>query len=138
MQQRCSTTEKEAFAVYQSVLKFRLVSKRAECTLCCNHKPLEAILSKVIKYLSLTGQSMELADYNITFIHIKGKSNVLMDAISRLKTLNIYKEPLENPKTPAVSNTQGYVMEVSVNDMHTISTTMLCTEQKWDIMYIKT
>ena len=41
---------------------------------------------------------MELTDYNITFIHIKGKINALADAISKLKTLNIYKEPLENPK----------------------------------------
>ena len=49
---------------------------------------------------------MELADYNITFVHIKGKDNVLVDANSRLKALNIYKEPLQNPVTPAISNTQ--------------------------------
>ena len=36
---------------------------------------------------------MELADYNITFLHIKGKNNVLVVSISMLKTLNIYKEP---------------------------------------------
>ena len=58
---------------------------------------------------------------------------MLADAISRLKTLNIYKELLENPKTPVVSNTQGYVTEISVNDMHTVSITMLHTEQKQDI-----
>ena len=38
---------------------------------------------------------MELADYNITYVHIKVKNNILADAISGLK---IYKEPLENPK----------------------------------------
>ena len=41
---------------------------------------------------------MELADYDITFIHIKGKNNVLADAISRLKMLDIYKEPMRIQK----------------------------------------
>ena len=39
---------------------------------------------------------MELPDYNVTFVHIKANNNVLVDTISRLKTLNIYEEPLEN------------------------------------------
>ena len=46
----------------------------------------------------LNGWSMGLADYNVTFVHIKGKESVFADAISRLKTLNIYKEPLNDPK----------------------------------------
>ena len=29
--------------------------------------------------------AMESADYNITFIHIKGSNNILADAMSRLK-----------------------------------------------------
>ena len=57
---------------------------------------------------------MELAEYTVTFMHIKGKNNVLVDTISRLKTLNIFKEPLKNPKTPAVSSTQGYITEVEM------------------------
>ena len=47
---------------------------------------------------------MELADYNILFMHIKGKHNILTDVISRLKSLNIYKEILENLKAGIVSN----------------------------------
>ena len=39
-QKRWSATEKEAFAVYQSVLKFDLYFREAQCILCCNHKPL--------------------------------------------------------------------------------------------------
>ena len=42
---------------------------------------------------------MELADYNMTFAHIKDKENVLSDAISKLKTLDIYKESMRNLKT---------------------------------------
>ena len=66
---------------------------------------IRAILSKGIKMPKFNRWSVELADYNITFVHIKGKNNVLADAISRLQTLNISKKPLENPKTPVVSNT---------------------------------
>ena len=68
---------------------------------------------------------MELAEYNITFIYIKGKNNVLVDAISRLKILNIYKEPMENPKTQAVSSMQEHVMEVHETNIHTLNATML-------------
>ena len=42
--------------------------------------------------------ALELVDYNIDFVHIKGSNNILVDAISRLKTLEIYKNPIENPK----------------------------------------
>ena len=56
--------------------------------------------------------SVELADYNITFVHIKGKNNVLADAISRLKTLNIYQEPLENPKAQVGNYAQEGVTEI--------------------------
>ena len=42
---------------------------------------------------------MELSDYNLIFIHIKGGNNILADAISRLKTLDIYMIPLDYPKT---------------------------------------
>ena len=80
---------------------------------------------------------MEFVDNVITLVHIKGKNNVLVYAISRLETLNIYKEPLENPKAPVVSNMQENVTAICTTDMHTISTAMLHTEQKWDILYMK-
>ena len=34
--------------------------------------------------------AMKLADYNITFVHIKGSDNILADAISKLKVIYIY------------------------------------------------
>ena len=73
---------------------------------------------------------MELEDYNNAFVHIKGKNNVLADVISRLKTFNIYKEPLENQKLSVVSNMQEKVMEICATDMHTINVIMLQLEQK--------
>ena len=80
---------------------------------------------------------MELTDYNISFFHIKGKYNVLADAISRLKMLDVEKEPMEKPKIPAVSNMQEHVMKVCATDMHTLSTTIIHTEQMWDITCTK-
>ena len=62
---------------------------------------------------------MKFADYNITFVYIKGTNNVSADTMSRLKTLNIYKEPLENSKSQVVNKTQGIVMEIWATNMHT-------------------
>ena len=39
---------------------------------------------------------MLLQEYDITFIHIRGKDNILADAISRLCTMNVYDKALEN------------------------------------------
>ena len=75
---------------------------------------------------------MELAGNNIMFVHIKGKSNVLVDAISRFKTLNIYNGPWEIPKAQVGNNTQVIVMEICATNMHNVSTSMLHTEGKWD------
>ena len=74
---------------------------------------------------------MELMDYHMSFLHIKGKHNILADAISRLKTLNIF-EPLENPKALILSKWQSVVMEIHVTSMHTVDTNMLCNEQEQD------
>ena len=41
--------------------------------LCCEHKLLEPFLSKGSKIPKLTRWSIELADSNVTFVHMKGK-----------------------------------------------------------------
>ena len=56
-----------------------------ECILHCDHKPLKPCVSKGMKTPNLDHWTMELADYNINFIHIKGGNNILADAKSRLK-----------------------------------------------------
>ena len=68
---------------------------------------------------------MELSNYNIKFVHIKVEHNILADAISGLQMLNIYKEPLENPKVQVVNNTQQVVTEVCVTSMQTVSIYMI-------------
>ena len=48
------------------------------------------------------------------FIHIKGSNNILADAISRLKTLDFYKDPQDYPKT---SDTVTYRAEMVTTDI---------------------
>ena len=47
---------------------------------------------------------MLLQEYDIIFIHLKGKDNILTDAISRLCTINIYEDhaevKLQHPTNP--------------------------------------
>ena len=37
--------------------------------------------------------ALKLQQYNIKFQHVAGKDNVVADAISHLKTANLYNEP---------------------------------------------
>ena len=39
---------------------------------------------------------MLLQEYDITFVHIRGKDNILADAISRLCTIDVYENALES------------------------------------------
>ena len=77
---------------------------------------------------------MDLADYNITFIHIKGSNNILACPISRLKMLDIYKHPTEDPKKLQVNDIQQ-VTWANVSKMHTWDGNVPCAEQKWDINF---
>ena len=52
---------------------------------------------------------MELTGYNLTFVHIKFSNNIIADTISRLMMLDIYRDPLEKPKTIANNDTIEYL-----------------------------
>ena len=88
-------TEKEAYMVLKSVQRFDYYLRGVQCTLRCDHKPLEPFLSRGMKIAKLDRWAMLLQEYDIKFIHIKGKDNILADAISRLHTLDIYEDPAE-------------------------------------------
>ena len=86
----------------------------ARCTPCCDHKPLEPFLTRAMKIAKLDRWVMLLQEYDITFVHIKGKDNILANAISRLHTLDIYKKAIETQHTPVVKTTttqQEYTIE---------------------------
>ena len=48
---------------------------------------------------------MLLQEYDITFVYIKRKDNILADAISRLCTLDIYEKATETQHSPALKTT---------------------------------
>ena len=62
--------------------------------------------------------AMELTDYNIAFFHIKGHNNILADAISRHKMLDIYRNPIEYPKKLNASKTQ-HITEIDKHKQNT-------------------
>ena len=49
-----------------------------------------------MKIAKLDRWVMLLQEYDITFVHIRGKDNILADAMSQLCTINIYEEALDN------------------------------------------
>ena len=68
-------TEKEACVVLKSMQHFDYYLQGVKCTLHCDHKPLEPFLSRGMKIAKLDRWAMLLQEYDITFVHIKGKDN---------------------------------------------------------------
>ena len=85
---------------------------------------------------------MLLQEYDITFVHIRGKDNILTDAISRLHTINSYEQAIEthHSHVTKTTNTQlaGTVEQVQYIDsspllqLLNMNSTTLCTLQKQD------
>ena len=95
-------TENEAYAIVKSMQHFDYYLQGVKCTLHCNHNLLEPFLTRRIKIAKLDGWAMLLQEYDITFVHIKGKDNIPADAISRLHTIDIYKKATETQYSHAV------------------------------------
>ena len=55
-----------------------------------------------MKIAKLDRWAMLLQEYDMTFVHIKGKDNILADAISRLRTLDIYEKTTESQHSPTI------------------------------------
>ena len=134
-------TEKEAYTILKSVQRFDYYLWGMKRTLRCDHKPLEPFLSKGMKIAKLDRWAMLLQEYNITFINIRGKDNILADAISRLCTINIYEDPTEDKSlhSPTAQNTASsskasdnvqLLNSGTTQQLLNITTTMLWNLQK--------
>ena len=86
------TTKKKAYVVLKSIQRFNYYLRGVKCTLHCDHKPLEPFFTRGMKIAKLDRWAMLLQEYDITFVHIRVKDNILEDGISRLHTKNIYEE----------------------------------------------
>ena len=107
-------TEKEAYAMLKSMQCFDYYLRVAKCTLRYNHKLLEPFLTRGMKIAKLDRWVMLLQEYDITFVHIKGKDNILTDAISRLHTIDIY-ETADDTHTSHIANTQPNEMTEQIH-----------------------
>ena len=135
-------TEKEAYAVWKSVQHFDYYLQGARCTLHCDHKPLEPFLTRGMKIAKLDRWAMLLQEYDITFVHIKGKDNILANGISRLHTLDIYEKAIETQHSPAVKTTTTqqedtieciqHIDSAPLPQSLNMDSTTLCTLQKQD------
>ena len=67
---------------------------------------------------------MLFQEYDITFVHIKGKDNILVDAISRLRTLNIYERTIETQHSPTIK-TPRTLWEGTIDLIQNIDSTPL-------------
>ena len=134
-------TEKEAYAVLKSIQRFDYYLRGAKCTLQCDHKPLELFLTRGMKIAKLNRWVMLLQEYHITFVHIRGKDNILTDAISRLHTIKIYKEAREDKQhylfeSQTATHSNEKVEQIQHLDLSTppqllnVNSTMSCNLQK--------
>ena len=89
-------TKKEAYAVLKSIQRFDYYLRGTKSTLWCDHKPLEPFLTRGTKIAKLDRWVMLLQEHDITFVHIRGKDNILPDAISRLCMISVYEEAIED------------------------------------------
>ena len=76
-----------------------------KCTLHCDHKHLEPFLTTGMKIAKLDRWAMLLQEYDIRFVHKKGKDNILADAISRLQTIDIYEKTTETQNSHVAKTT---------------------------------
>ena len=75
---------KETYAIYMSVKKSTFYLTGHEITLRSEHLPLKKFLRKMTLNNTVNNWSTEIESFNINFVHISGKANVLADMLSRL------------------------------------------------------
>ena len=75
---------KEAYAIYMSIKKSTFYLTGHEITLRSNHLPLKKFLRKTTLNNTVNNWSTEIEIFNINFVHISGKANVIADMLSRL------------------------------------------------------
>ena len=75
---------KEACAIYMSVKKLSFYLTDAEVLLKSDHLPLKKFLQKNTLNNKVNNWAMELEAFNIKFQHVSGKTNILVDMLSRL------------------------------------------------------
>ena len=84
-QTKYSTIEKETLALILSLQHFEIyvTSSSSPLKVYTDHNPLKFIKNFHNKNRRLSNWSLILQEYNVEIAHIKGKDNVIADALSR-------------------------------------------------------
>ena len=77
-----STTEQEAYGVYNAVMKWNYYLQGAEVIVCNDHKPLARFCNEKNANNKLNRWGLELATYNINFKWISRTCNKASDCLS--------------------------------------------------------
>ena len=72
-QQLWNTTQKESYAVYESIQMFSFYLAGIKCTLYCDHKPITPFFTTDMSNPVLNHWALELQQFDIKFKHILGK-----------------------------------------------------------------
>ena len=76
--------KKEAYAICMSVKKSSFYLTGYDITLRSDHLPLKKFLRKMTLNNTVNNWSTEIESFNINFVHISGKANILADTLRRL------------------------------------------------------
>ena len=79
---------KKAYAIYMSVKKFTFYLTGHEITLRSDHLSLKKFLRKMTLNQMVNNWSTEIESFNVNFVHISGKNNILADMLIRLIDTN--------------------------------------------------
>ena len=79
-----ATLTKEAYAIYMSIKKSTFYLTGHEIMLRSDHPSLKKFLRKMTLNNMVNNWSTEIESFNINFVHISGKANILADTLSRL------------------------------------------------------
>ena len=111
-----NTTQKECYAVHQSIQNFSFYLAGTKCTLYCDHKPLAPFFTTGMSNSVLDHRALLLQQFDIQFKHILGQRNVVADAISWLRTLGLYQDNGNDDITSKEEDVVKNIME----DIHAI------------------
>ena len=83
-QQKRTTTEQEAYGIYNAITKWNYYLQGADIIVRNDHKSLAWFLNGINANNKVNRWSLELATYNISFEWISGAKNKAADCLSRL------------------------------------------------------
>ena len=87
-----STTKKEALAIIYALQKLRHIIWGYKITVLTDHQPLQMMFAKSTPEGQIGRWAMFCQEFDLSVKYIKGKENVLADALSRLNSHTIPKE----------------------------------------------